>query len=61
MSSNFDVDEKSFDIIDLPLSAVLIHRHNKPEKVAVPPLASNHLSVRYVSASAALTIAGKGI
>lgn len=35
--------KKSFNIIDLPLGAVRMHRYNKPEKVAVPPLASRRL------------------
>ncbi len=35
--------KKSFNIIDLPLGALRMYRHNKPEKVTVPPLASKHL------------------
>jgi hypothetical protein len=35
--------QKSFGIIDLPLNTVRMHRHNKSEKVAAPPLASKRL------------------
>jgi len=36
-------EKKSFNIIDLPLGAVHMHRYNKPEKVATMSLASTHL------------------
>ena len=34
---------KMFDVIDLPLGAVFVRRHNKSEKVASPPLVFSHL------------------
>jgi hypothetical protein len=35
--------KKSFNVIDLSLGTVRMNRHNKPEKDALPVVASKHL------------------